>query len=68
MTSFKRQFKDLLDTCRTLEDFDYVQEKLEMTNKINRRTIEGRELTQELQWLLLEKKNEAINKYNLQPF
>lgn len=68
MTCFKRQFKDLLDTCRTLEDFDYVQEKLETTDKINRRTVDGRKLTQELQNLLIQKRLEAINQHNLLPF
>jgi len=39
---------ELIDKCSTLDDAWYIIEKIQTTPKINRRTIAGRKLTQEL--------------------
>lgn len=66
--SYKETVLEALGKAKTLDDFDYIAEKIKVTDKINRHTKAGRELTDELLSLLQTKRNEAINKYNIQPF
>lgn len=68
MQTYKEKTIQALNSAKTIEDFDYILEKIQTTSHINRRTKEGRELTKELETLWRKKQEEAINKFNLQPF
>jgi len=49
MTStYKNKIIQAIEYAETLDDIDYIEEKLKVTPQINRRTKEGRELTDEL--------------------
>jgi len=37
-----------ISLAKTLKDLDYIESRLVKTDKINRRTVKGRELTREL--------------------
>lgn len=61
----KKQSKNLIwikaiDMAETLEDLDYIREKLETTRKINRRTVEGRKETMEIASLITKKAYKLI--------
>lgn len=47
--------------ARTLEELDYIKEKLSVTSQINRRTKAGRELSSELLEQINNKGRELIN-------
>lgn len=66
--SFEVKVYNAVENARTLEDFDYLLEKIESTSFINRRTKQGRELTEKLVDHVLTKRNEAITKFGLVPF
>lgn len=68
MQTYKEKITQALNFAKTIEDFDYILEKIQTTSQINRRTQEGRELTKELETLWRDKLEQAINKFNLQPF
>lgn len=68
MLTYKQKVIEALEKARTLEDFDYIEQKIRTTDKINRRTILGREQTDELIGLVWDKRNEAITQFNLVPF
>ena len=46
MTLTLTKFKQAIDLAENLEQLDYVIEKINTTSQINRRTKEGRALTQ----------------------
>lgn len=53
-------FSKAILKARTLEELDYITEKLLVTSQINRRTKAGRELSKELLAKLQEKGRELI--------
>lgn len=44
----KNKLTTLLTSFNTLEEVEYLEEQIRTTDKINRRTQKGRELTEEL--------------------
>lgn len=66
--TYKEKFREALKSCETLEDFEYLQQKLLTTKKINRRTIKGREFTKELLNELFTYQYEFTLKNDLTPF
>lgn len=54
-------FSKAILKARTLEELDYIKEKLVVTSQINRRTKDGRELSKELLWAIEEKGRLLIN-------
>lgn len=67
MTLTLTKFKQAIDLAENLEQLDYVIEKINTTSQINRRTKEGRALTQKLLKLANDKAQLLINKGE-QPF
>ena len=61
------KFKQAIDLAENLDQLDYVIEKINTTSQINRRTKEGRELTQKLLKLANDKAQLLINQGE-QPF
>ena len=66
--NYKEKVLNALSKAKTLEDFSYIESKIEITEHINRRTIAGRELTENIWELIHNKRNEVITKLNIQPF
>lgn len=60
-------FLKAIDLAETLEQLDYVIDKLETTSQINRRTKAGRDLTKKLLKLANDKAQLLINQGE-QPF
>jgi hypothetical protein len=67
MTLTLTKFKQAIDLAENLDQLDYVIEKINTTSQINRRTKEGRELTQKLLKLANDKAQLLINQGE-QPF
>lgn len=67
MTSTLIKFEKAIGLAENLEQLYYVEEKINTTSQINRRTKEGRELTQKLLNLANEKAQLLIKKGE-QPF
>ena len=67
MTLTLTKFKQAIDLAENLEKLDYVIEKINTTSQINRRTKEGRALTQKLLKLANDKAQLLINQGE-QPF
>ena len=67
MTLTLTKFKQAIDLAENLEQLDYVIEKINTTSQINRRTKEGRALTQKLLKLANDKAQLLINQGE-QPF
>lgn len=69
MTStYKEKIIQAIEYAETLDDIDYIEEKLKTTPQINRRTKEGRELTNELLNLTNQKARYLISSKGLLPF
>lgn len=66
--TYKEKIEKALDQAQTLEDIDYIYEKINKTDKINRRTKAGRELTKELNSLYYSKVQNIIKENNITPF
>lgn len=62
--TFSSRVKLALEKAKTIEDIEYIQEKVDTTDEINRRTIAGRELTKELSELITE----TIKSNGIMPF
>jgi len=67
MTLTLTKFKQAIDLAENLDQLDYVIEKINTTSQINRRTKEGRNLTQKLLKLANDKAQLLINQGE-QPF
>ncbi len=67
MTLTLTKFKQAIDLAENLDQLDYVIEKINTTSQINRRTKEGRALTQKLLKLANDKAQLLINQGE-QPF
>ena len=67
MTLTLTKFKQAIDLAENLAQLDYVIEKINTTSQINRRTKEGRDLTQKLLKLANDKAQLLINQGE-QPF
>lgn len=57
----EERFTQAILRARTLEELDYIEEKLKKTSQINRRTKAGQILTRELRSKLQDKGRELIN-------
>lgn len=64
---YKEKIIKALERCQNIKDLDVLEEKINNTEQINRRTKAGRELTNELLAMLNQKAQEFINKGE-QPF
>ncbi len=64
---YKEKIIKALERCQNIKDLDVLEEKINSTTQINRRTKAGRELTNELLAMLNQKAQEFINKGE-QPF
>lgn len=51
-----------IELSKTMKDIEYIESKLAVTKKINRRTKAGRELQIEIQQMINEKAQELIIK------
>ena len=58
---YKEKIIKALGFAKTLDEIDYIEEKIKTTSQINRRTLQGRELTQELLNLTNGKARELID-------
>lgn len=45
---YKDKIIKAIGFAKTLDEIDYIEEKIKTTSQINRRTLKGRELTSEL--------------------
>lgn len=57
-----------LAKLNTPEDVDYLEQKIKKSSKINRRTVAGRELTEELLNACNTRAREIIQENNILPF
>jgi hypothetical protein len=64
---YKQKIEKAISLAKNIDDIDYLEEKIKTTSQINRRTIQGRELTEELLTLTNKKAREFIDKGEL-PF
>lgn len=64
---YKDKIIKALSIVKNLDDIDYLESKIMSTSQINRRTVAGRALTDELLALTNKKAQEFINKGE-QPF
>ena len=58
--TYKDKIIKALSLCETLDDVDYIEQKIERTSQINRRTEVGRVLTRELLNLANQKARQLI--------
>lgn len=58
---YKDKIIKAIGFAKTLDDIDYIEEKIKTTSQINRRTLQGRELTSELLNLTNGKARELID-------
>lgn len=56
--TFKDKIIKGLSLCTTLDEVDYLEDKIQITSQINRHTNAGRELTKELLKLTNQKARE----------
>ncbi len=47
-STYKDKIRKAIEYAETLDDIDYIESKIKVTPQINRRTLEGRKLTDEL--------------------
>jgi len=66
--TLKKTLMILLDKLDTLEDIEYLEDKIRKTPKINRRTKLGRELTMELTGACNKKIRKIISTKGILPF
>ena len=64
----KQKILQTLVSLNTLEDVDYLIAKIQVTDKVNRRTIKGRKLTEELLNACNKRAREIIQEQGLVPF
>lgn len=64
---YKEKIIKALERCQNIKDLDVLEEKINSTTQINRRTKAGRELTNELLAMLNQKAQEFITNGE-QPF
>lgn len=57
---YKQKIEKAISLAKNLDDIDYLEEKIKTTSQINRRTLQGRELTSELLSLTNKKAREFI--------
>jgi len=65
---YKNKILKAIEYAETLDDIDYIEAKLKVTPHINRRTNEGRKLTEELLTLTNQKARYLISSKGLLPF
>lgn len=65
--TYEEKIIKALTLVKDLEQLDYLTEKIQTTSQINRRTLQGRELTSKLLSLINKKGNELIENGE-QPF
>lgn len=57
---YKDKILKAIEYAETLDDIDFIEEKIKSTPQINRRTNEGKELTNELLKLTNQKAQQLI--------
>lgn len=65
--NYKERVKLALISCKTVDEVSEIEERIPVTDKINRRTKSGRELTEELLTLCNKRKRELVEQGDL-PF
>lgn len=65
---YKEKIIHALSLTETVDDLLYIRERIQITDSINRRTIAGRELTEELLELVNQRYTYLVNKKNCLPF
>lgn len=65
--SYKERVKLALLSCKKVDEVTEIEERIPVTDKINRRTKAGRELTDELLNLCNKRKRELVEQGDL-PF
>lgn len=65
--NLKERLTTLIYKAKTLDELDYIQNKIETTKKINRRTKAGREFTNELLEIINNGARQLINE-GAEPF
>lgn len=68
MNSYKDKVIIALGLAETADDINLIRDKIKSTDSINRRTLSGRQLTEELLWLCNKRLNELIDKHGILPF
>lgn len=68
MKSYKDKVLKALSLAETADDINLIRGKIQSTDSINRRTVAGRQLTDELLVMCTQRLNEMIDKENLLPF
>lgn len=66
--TYSDKVKKALSDCSNIEEVTEVEQAVQVTKQINRRTKKGRGLTQQLLAECNKRANELINKHNIQPF
>jgi len=67
MTSYKDKVIKALSLAETADDINLIREKISHTDSINRRTKDGRKLTEELLWMCMQKLQKMVDE-GLEPF
>ena len=57
----RQKFIKAIGLAKSISDLDYIRDRLAITDEINRRTIEGRKLSEELFWAINTKAQEFID-------
>lgn len=65
---FKTKLTNLVSKCETLEDVEYLEQRIQKTDKINRRTQEGRALTESLLNACNKQARKIISDNKILPF
>lgn len=65
--TYKEKATQAINIAEKLSELEYIEEKIQVTDRINRRTKEGRELTNELLILINQKALQLIREGE-QPF
>jgi len=63
-----REYEKAIKASQTLEDLEYVEDKLHTTKKINRRLKINRQLILKVCGDITNKRYELINNLGIQPF
>lgn len=65
---YKDKIVKALSLAETADDINLIRARIVSTVSINRRTVEGRRLTQELLSMCTKRLNEMVDNENLIPF
>lgn len=66
--TLEKKLTILIFKCDSLDDLEYIEEKIKVTHKINRKTQAGRELTEKLLQTCNQQALKIIKEKQLIPF